>query len=394
MRLVIVAALFVALLLSPVACLSSVAIVVRAAALPRGSCGGSIEVGDVPDHLTTRTANGISVTLDRSQLTHAATITTIGSRTPGVGREGVRIAVMAALTESSLRMLANTSAWPDSTRFPNDGNGGDHDSLGLFQMRPLAGWGTVAQLMSSTYQARAFFGGDNGPNRGSPRGLLDIPGWRQLPPGAAAQAVEVSAFPDRYAQFEPVADAIITALASRTEDQPAKATETSRIVFPLPKGTWSATSPYGWRTDPVTGASSLHTGNDYAAPLGTPILTIGDGTVTYAGAHPSGYGHLILIDHTIRGRNVTSGYAHMYRNGIHVRVGHRVTAGQHIADVGSDGKSTGPHLHFEMRLNGRSTDPSGWLNGARDLPNTATPARGCATADPGQASTPDSHVLP
>jgi len=394
MRLAVVAATFVALLLSPVACLSSVAIVVQAVALSSSSCGGSIEVGDVPDHLATRTATGITITLDRTQLTHAATIATIGSRTRGVGREGVRIALMAALTESSLRMLANTSAWPESTRFPNDGNGGDHDSLGLFQMRPLAGWGTVAQLMNSTYQARAFFGGDNGPNHGSPRGLLDIPGWRQLPLGAAAQAVEVSAFPDRYAQFEPVADAIITALASHTEDQPAKATETSTTAFPLPKGTWSATSPYGWRTDPVTGASSLHTGNDYAAPLGTPILAIGDGTVTYAGAHPSGYAHLILIDHTIRGRKVTSGYAHMYDDGIHVRVGDRVAAGQYIADVGSDGKSFGPHLHFEIRVNGRPTDPTSWLTGARGLPNAATPASGCATTSPGQASTPDSHVLP
>ncbi|MEU0265177.1 M23 family metallopeptidase [Nocardioides sp. NPDC006303] len=365
MRLALIAAMFAAILLSPAACLSSVAIVVQAVGLPRGSCGDSIEIGDVPDHLTARTTSGTTITLDRTQLTHTATIATIGSRIPGVGREGVRIALMAALTESSLRMLANTSAWPESTQFPNDGNGADHDSLGLFQMRPLAGWGTVAQLMDSTYQARAFFGGENGPNRGSPRGLLDIPGWRQLPPGAAAQAVEVSAFPDRYTQFEPVADAIIAALASHTDGQPAKVTETSRIVFPLPKGTWSATSPYGWRTDPVTGASSLHTGSDYAAPLGTTILAISDGTVTYAGSHPSGYGHLILINHTIRGREVNSGYAHMYGNGIHVRVGDAVTAGQHIADVGSDGKSTGPHLHFEIRLDGRSTDPTNWLNDSR-----------------------------
>lgn len=394
MRFAVVAAMFVALVLSPVACLSSVAIIVQAVALPSSSCGGSIEIGDVPEHLTTRTASGITINLDRTQLTHATTIATVGSRMPGVGREGVRIALMAALTESSLRMLANTSAWPESTRFPNDGNGGDHDSLGLFQMRPLAGWGTVAQLMDPTYQARAFFGGDNGPNHGSPRGLLDIRGWRQLPPGAAAQAVEVSAFPDRYAQFGPVADAIIAALGNQTEDQPAKVAETSTIAFPLPKGTWSATSPYGWRIDPVTGTSSLHTGNDYAAPVGTPILAIGDGTVTYAGAHPSGYGHLILIDHAIRGRQITSGYAHMYGNGVHVRVGDHVTTGQHIADVGSDGKSTGPHLHFEIRLNGRSTDPSSWLKGSQDLPHAATSAGGCATTTAGPRSAPGSHVLP
>lgn len=373
MRLAIVATVIAALLLSPAACLSSVAIVVQAVVPSNSSCGSGIEVGDVPDRLTARTADGITITLDRTQLTHAATIATVGSRTPGIGREGVRIALMAALTESSLRMLANISAWPESTRFPNDGNGGDHDSLGLFQMRPLAGWGTVAQLMDPDYQARAFFGGDNGPNHGSPRGLLDIPGWQQLPPGAAAQAVEVSAFPDRYARFEPVADTILMALTSPAEDRPARAPETSKIVFPLPDGTWRATSPYGWRSDPVTGANSLHTGNDYAAPLGTPILAIADGTVTYAGPHPSGYAHLILIDHTIRGRKVTSGYAHMYDNGIHVRVGDHVTAGQHIADVGNDGKSFGAHLHFEIRLNGHSTNPTRWLTGAEPMTAATSP---------------------
>lgn len=393
MRFVAVAAVIAALLLSPVACLSSVAMFVQAVAPPSSTCGNEIEVGDVPNRLTTRTSDGITITLDRTQLTHAATIATVGSRTPGIGRAGVRIALMAALTESSLRMLANTSAWPESTRFPNDGNGGDHDSLGLFQMRPLAGWGTVAQLMDSTYQARAFFGGDNGPNHGSPRGLLDIPGWRQLPPGAAAQAVEVSAFPDRYARFEPVAEAIITALAHRAGNQPTKVTETTAVVFPLPKGTWRATSPYGWRADPVTGKSSLHTGSDYAAPLGTPILAIGDGTVTYAGPHPSGYAHLILIDHTIDGRDVTSGYAHMYANGIHVRVGDRVMAGDHIADVGSDGKSFGPHLHFEIRANGHSTDPTAWLHGSQALPAAAS-AGGCSANGLSNAGTPGSHALP
>lgn len=379
MRIMLAAAIIAAVLLFPTACLTSIPVFVPALTQMGTSCDSAIEVGDVPSHLTTRTSDGITITLDRTQLTHAATIATIGSRIRGVGRDGVRIALMAALTESSLRMLANASAWPDSARYPNDGNGGDHDSLGLFQMRPLAGWGTVAQLMNPTYQARAFYGGTTGPNRGSPRGLLDIPGWQQLPPGAAAQAVEVSAFPDRYARYQPVADAIIDALARpahRSSDVP----ETSTTVFPLPKGTWTATSPYGWRTDPVTGASALHTGNDYAARLGTPILAFADGDVTYAGAHPSGYGHLILIKHTIDGKPVTSGYAHMYGNGIHVRVGDRVSAGQHIGNVGSDGKSTGPHLHFEIRVAGRTTDPTPWVNGTDDA--TSPTDDGSCPTDP------------
>src|SRR5699024_11769818 len=112
-----------------------------------------------------------------------------------ITRDGLVIALMAALTESTLRQLANTSAYPESANYPNDGDGSDHDSLGLFQMRPQSGWGTVAELMDPTYQARAFFGGPDGPNYPSPRGLLDIPGWEQLDKGEAAQAVEVSAYP-------------------------------------------------------------------------------------------------------------------------------------------------------------------------------------------------------
>jgi hypothetical protein len=71
-----------------------------------------------------------------------------------VGRPGIKIALMAALTESTLRMLSNTGAYPESANYPNDGNGSDHDSLGLFQMRPQSGWGTVAELMDPTRTRR------------------------------------------------------------------------------------------------------------------------------------------------------------------------------------------------------------------------------------------------
>ena len=124
---------------------------------PAGFClTGSLVVGPIPESLTAKTADGTPVTLDKRQLTHAATIITTGASIPGVGQAGVRVALMAALTESRLRMLANTSAYPKSAGFPNDGDAADHDSLGLFQMRPAAGWGTVAELMNPVYQAQAF----------------------------------------------------------------------------------------------------------------------------------------------------------------------------------------------------------------------------------------------
>ena len=110
------------------------------------------------------------VTLNRQQLTHAATIITVGAQTPGVGRAGVLVALMAALTESTLRMLANRAPTRNRSTYPNDGDGSDHDSLGIFQMRPAAGWGTRRRAHGLDYQARAFFGGPSGPNGGSPRG--------------------------------------------------------------------------------------------------------------------------------------------------------------------------------------------------------------------------------
>ena len=191
-------------------------------------------VEQTPDHLSATRTDGITVTLGQAQLTRAATIVSVGSGTKDVGRDGIVVALMAALTESSLRMLSNTSAYPDSANYPNEGDGGDHDSLGLFQMRPSTGWGSVADLMDAEYQAEAFFGGPSGPNHGSPRGLLDIPDWKLLPKGAAAQAVEVSAFPDRYAAYEPVAAAIVDALATGTASGSCGSDERRRV--PLPSG--------------------------------------------------------------------------------------------------------------------------------------------------------------
>ncbi|WP_308012417.1 NlpC/P60 family protein [Arthrobacter sp. M4] len=133
-----------------------------------------------------------------------------------VPRAGQIIAIMMALQESSLRMLANPSV-PASLQYPNDGVGNDHDSIGSAQQRPAAGWGTVEQLMDATYNARAFYGGPAGPNRGSPRGLLDIPGWQSMDKGAAAQSVQVSAFPELYARWEPAATAIVGVLEGNTE---------------------------------------------------------------------------------------------------------------------------------------------------------------------------------
>jgi Peptidase family M23 len=178
--------------------------------------------------------------------------------------------------------------------------------------------------------------------------------------------------------------------------------ETARVVFPLPAGTWVRTSGFGMRVHPVTGVYKLHTGLDYAAPIGTHILAPADGLVAFAGP-ASGYGHLILIEHTVGGQRVATGYAHMYADGIHIAAGDTVTAGQYIADVGSDGYATGPHLHFELRPDGADAapvDPEPWLasNGAANVEGgAAVNQAGCGNtggpASPHSGENPDHLVV-
>jgi murein DD-endopeptidase MepM/ murein hydrolase activator NlpD len=237
--------------------------------------------------------------------------------------------------------------------------------------------------MNATYQSRAFYGGSSGPNYPSPRGLLDIPDWQHLDPGEAAQAVEVSAYPDRYQNYQPVAEAILAALTRRAETTPGgtpigNVPETTAIVFPLPSGTWVNSSDFGWREDPFTGERAFHSGTDRAADDGTPILALADGVVSFAG--PSGgYGNLIIIEHTINGQRIASAYAHMWQSGVLVSVGDRVVAGQHIGNVGSAGRSTGAHLHFEIRpggSNAAAVDAEPWLaaHGVQNLDAASTAA--------------------
>ena len=116
---------------------------------------------------------------------HATTIVSVGRRL-GVSEYGIVIALAAAAQESTLRNL----------------NWGDLDSVGLFQQRPSAGWGTVAELTTPEYAARLFYGGPTNPNKGTTRGLLEIPGWQKMTVTQAAQAVQISAYPDAYAKWE------------------------------------------------------------------------------------------------------------------------------------------------------------------------------------------------
>ena len=92
----------------------------------------------------------------------------------------------------------------------------------------------------------------------------------------------------------------------------------SRVVFPLPEGTWVATSPFGMRVHPITGEYKLHTGADFGAADGTSILAAADRTIAVA-EFTDGYGGLIVIEHTIDGHKIATAYAHMWQHGIHVK---------------------------------------------------------------------------
>ena len=115
------------------------------------------------------------------------------------------------------------------------------------------------------------------------------------------------------------------------------------------------TSPFGYRIHPILGYRKLHTGIDFGVGYGTPIQAADSGTVIYA-TWMSGYGNVIIIDH---GRGISTLYAH--QSSLAVGNGARVSRGQVVGYVGSTGFSTGPHLHFEVRINGNPVDPMGYL---------------------------------
>lgn len=137
-----------------------------------------------------------------------------------------------------------------------------------------------------------------------------------------------------------------------------------QLFYPMLPGTYEISSEYGYRTHPTLGYRKLHAGQDMAAPVGTPIYAAAAGTVTTAGM-VDGTG-TITIKHEIDGQVWYTSYLHMYEDGIHVKVGDTVTAGQMIAGVGNTGRSSGSHLHFEVRTKDDTADestvePWGWL---------------------------------
>lgn len=141
------------------------------------------------------------------------------------------------------------------------------------------------------------------------------------------------------------------------EDRVANLVHSAGIV--IPDLTVLSTEPvahtessgFGWRDDPIRHTRSFHSGTDFRGDPGTPVLAAGDGVVTFCG-RLGGYGNVIDIDH---GGGVITRYAHLRR--IQTRKDAAITAGETIGQVGSTGRTTGPHLHFEVRLDGAPVSP-------------------------------------
>lgn len=340
--------------------------------LPDAGCGAPGGDGSAPP-LPALASGPRIATLDADQTRNARTIVQVAaavSASQRLGSDETRraavIGIMTAMQESTLRNL----------------NYGDRDSLGLFQQR--AGWASAAERTVPASAATMFYTGGHA----GQRGLFAVPGWRTMPLWAAAQSVQVSAFPTAYAKWERTAEAVVAALlggrvldptaapptltlpdtvcaavpvSAAAQDGVAGSAERSRAsslqrwVLPLPSGSYVPTSPFGWRVHPILHDWRLHTGQDLGAALGTPVYAVAAGRVVAAGPN-DGAGNQVLLDH---GDGVQSAYDHL--SAIVVPVGARVRPGQLVGRVGSTGLSTAPHLHFAVRLDGRPIDPAAYL---------------------------------
>lgn len=160
---------------------------------------------------------------------------------------------------------------------------------------------------------------------------------------------------DRLAQVVENRSDSLTALESQLMEQRYK---TSLLPTILPISTANIGSSFGWRVDPIAGVRAMHEGIDFIAEPGTRVISAAGGVVASAEFHPE-YGNLIEIDH---GNDFSSRYAHLSR--ISVKAGQVIKRGQEIGASGNTGRSTGPHLHFEVRFKGAAQNPARFLQQA------------------------------
>ncbi|WP_344309732.1 M23 family metallopeptidase [Fodinicola feengrottensis] len=343
-----------------------------------GSCGGAGTAGPAVGDQHVSPVAGLSAT----QAGHAATIIAVGAQLR-IPRRGWVIAIATALQESDLHNTANNNPrYPKvvaaSLALPHDGVGADHDSVGLFQQRPVEGdgnWGTVRELMTPATSAAKFY-----------RALEKVRGWQSLPVSVAAQRVQISAYPDAYAKHEQHATAIVDALAvgaavaaNGPASSPALPSGRIPIAGPITIGgscvDADAAGPIaasGWMAPIIAPIVSrfrppsrpTHNGVDLGGPRGTVIHAASAGVVRTVmcnastgncdvdgGLNVMGCGWYVDIAHV---GGVITRYCHMARRPL-VHIGQIVTVGQPIGYEGSSGNSSGPHVHFEVHLHNNAS---------------------------------------
>jgi murein DD-endopeptidase MepM/ murein hydrolase activator NlpD len=184
----------------------------------------------------------------------------------------------------------------------------------------------LAGLAPSSYASSAASGGP----------LLESPD-----PRALAAVLDVD---ERFASRIQKAAENLSAASALSESA-------QRLPFAQPSQNARRTSSFGVRFDPFTGRPAFHSGLDFVSGFGSPVLTTAPGVVSFAGVR-SGYGKTVEVDH---GRGFKTRYAHL--SALSVSPGQRVAVGQRVGALGNTGRSTGPHLHYEIWLNGRAVNP-------------------------------------
>lgn len=284
-------------------------------------------------------------TLKPRQAANAATIIAVGKALK-IPSRGWVVAIATAMQESQLLNSASR-ANPDSLNYPHDiVFAGDHDSVGIMQQRDP--WGPMAARMNVTESAKMFYTG----GRSGQRGLLDIKGWEQLSIAQAAQAVQVSAFPDAYAQWENLAVKAVEDLGDAVIETGCDQVAAGPWTNPLGDAQYRLTAGFG-QCSALWG--NCHTGQDMAVPPGTKVYAASAGKVIRA-SWGGAYGNLVQIQHA---DGVQTWYAHLTKS--IVKVGAVVKPGTLIGYSGSTGNTTGPHLHFEVRLDDEPINPAPFM---------------------------------
>lgn len=352
------------------------------------------------------------------QMSRAAAVVSQGRRM-GIPDRGIVVALATAAQESRFKVYANDGKGADlaseqrrvgeSMKLPHDAVGTDHGSVGVFQQQ-WPWWGSMKQLMDPASSARIFY-----------EALLKVKGWESMPVTVAAQTVQSSAYPSAYADEQTLAEQLLAVLGEGTEEaagsgggvvQPVAGDEsavaggpdvvdgvyvggtadcvtaaaagvsgTGAVVRPLPEDSGYVDQHNFGRAGGRW--SSYHTGNDYSVACGTKVFAVHAGTVEFDSSQASWAGGNFVRISTGPGKLATW-YAHMASRT--VEEGDQVTPGQQIGTVGSEGNSTGCHLHFEVHPRGGRiyedpVDPVTWLSKNLGPGKTQTVAKAEKLAD-------------